>query len=773
MQAVAKLRIFTAVGAIFIATTTFAEMPEPNIEPEVRISQGKIEDLQEPRAGGVVRGTVTSEQGTPLEGVAFGCSPSDMDFQFKANQRAVTDAMGRYSIDLPWSGIEYDVTVQDDRFRREHKKVEGATDQIVDFVLVPQEREESGPRFENYNYYGVVRDALTGEIVAGASVVQDGGWGKTRRTSSDVNGCFEFPPDPYFHTASVVARYGEKVTPVTHPNWERDTYADLRLAHPGGIAGTVAMRDGSGPAAGCVVALNHGWKQFDARYTATTDQEGHYEISDLPPGNYRFATYFPYPGNGSDEFYGRDEFVTVTSSRVSRLDLLADSPVRISGRVIGPNGEPASFAMLQSGGAFGWNLMADENGLFSESVPVSALGQIAALSPKFGRGKLVLPRLLPGDEANDLVLRLNGMARLSGTLRGPANEPIADVRMGDTTSSETGRFTSRLIPVPTNPEGIKVDFYLPRPYSGRFPGSATPEKGKADEKDSFYYASPIFVKAAHGEEIHLDITLVKAPLRALHGTVTSPDGVPETGTSIFVYAGMPMTAQWLEYAAPERPTEAQTGGRIPCPATLVATTTTDNSGNWSLRMVPEVGDRSMAWGDEYHPNNLVVLAVDGEQRRMAMMAQQIVNDYESMFEFPMVLRPAPPELVMWARIVDIDGKPLAGVRWRINNSFGAYVSDALGLVPINRRQEVPSLKLLDEEFCMVEAVPQAAGPITGQRVASIPHVARVITYAWPGPEPKRDIQGDGKFLILDFVDDENACIVITLERCEDNQETTP
>jgi hypothetical protein len=74
---------------------------------------------------------------------------------------------------------------------------------------------------------------------------------------------------------------------------------------------------------------------------------------------------------------------------------------------------------------------------------------------------------------------------------------------------------------------------------------------------------------------------------------------------------------------------------------------------------------------------------------------------------------------------------------------------------------------------MVEALPQAAGPITGQRVANIPHVARVITYAWPGPEPKRGIQGDGKFLILDFVDDENACIVITLDRCEEKEGTTP
>lgn len=773
MQAMAGLRTYTAGISILLATTTFAEMPEPNIEPTVQISRGKIDDLPEPKAGGLVRGTVTSEQGTPLEGVAIGCRPSAMEFQFNADQRAVTDAMGRYSIDLPWSGIEYDVTVQDERFRREHKNIEGATDQIVDFVLIPQASEDSGPRFEKHAYYGVVRDAVTGEVVAGASVVQDGGWGKTRRTSSDSSGRFQFLPDAYFDTAFVVARYGGKVSPVTYPARERDTHADLRLALPGGIAGTVAMRDGSGPAAGCVVALNHGGKQSDARYTATTDREGHYEISDLPPGNYGFATYFPYPGNGADEFYERDEFVTVTSGRVSRLDLLADSPVRISGRVIGPNGEPASFAMIQSGGAFGWNSMADENGLFSESVPVSALGQIAALSPKFGRGKLVLPRLLPGDEANALVLKLNGMARLSGTLRGPANEPIADVGLCGTGTSEKGRFTSRLIPIPTNPEGIEIDFRLPRPHSGLYRGAARPEVQKADEKDSFYYASPIFVKAAHGEMVDLDITLVKAPLRELHGTVASSDGNPEARTRIFVYAGMPTTEQWLKHAAPEKPTRAQTGEQPPYPATLVATTTTDDSGKWFLRMVPEVGDRSRAYGDEYHPNNLVVLAVDGEQRRMAMTAQQIVTDHESMFDIPMILRPAPPELVMWARVVDVDGKPLTGVRWRINNSFGAYVSDALGLVPINRRQDVPTLKLLDEEFCMVKAVPQAAGPITGQRVASVPHVAQVITYGWPGPEPKRGIQGDGKFLLLDFVDDENACIVITLERCEDNQETTP
>jgi hypothetical protein len=773
MQAMAKLRTHTAAIFILLAITTFAEVPEPNIEPTVRISRGKVDDLPEPKAGTVVRGTLTNDQGTPLEGVAIGCSPSAMELQFEADQRAVTDAMGRYSIDLPWSGIEYDVTVQDERFQREPKKIEGAPGQVVDFVLVPQEREESDPRLENYTCYGVVRDALTGEVVAGASVVQDGGWGKTRRTLSDLNGRFEFPPDPYFRTASVVARYAEKVTPVTDSDWERDIRVDLSLALPGEVAGTVSMRDGSGPASGYVVALTNGPKQFEARYVVTTDQEGKYEFKDLPPDNYRFATYFPYPGNGSDEFIGQDESVTVTPGEVSRLELLAESPVHISGQVVGPNGEPASFAMVQSGSAFGWNVMADEKGFFSESVPVSALGQITALSPKFGRGALALLKLSPGEKAKNLVIRLNGMARLSGTLRGPANEPIADVRLRNTASSETGHFDSGFIPVPANPEDIKIDIYPPRPYSGLYMGSAMLFGHKTDEKDSFYYAAPVFVKASHGEDIHLDITLVKAPLRALRGTVVSPEGTPESGVSIFVYAGMPTTEQWLKHVAPERPTGAQTGGPTPNPATLVATTTTDDSGNWSLRMVPEVGDRSPAYGDEYHPDNLVVFAVDREQRRMAMMARQIVSDYESMFEFPMILRPAPPELVMWARVVDTGGKPLAGVQWYVNNSFGTYVSDALGLVPINRLREVPSLKLINQEYCMVEALPQAAGPITGQRVANIPHVARVITYAWPGPEPKRGIQGDGKFLILDFVDDENACIVITLDRCEEKEGTTP
>lgn len=329
------------------------------------------------------------------------------------------------------------------------------------------------------------------------------------------------------------------------------------------------------------------------------------------------------------------------------------------------------------------------------------------------------------------------------------------------------------MPIPTNPEGIKIDFRLPQPHSGLYRGSARPEVQKADEKYGFYYADALFVTAAHGENVHLEITLVMAPLRQLRGTVLSSDGSPEPGISDFVYAGMPTTVQWLERAAPEKPTRAQTGEQPPYPAWLVATTTTDDSGNWSLRMVPEVGDRSRAYGDEYHPNNLVVLAVDCEQRRMAMMAQQIVSDYESMFEFPMILRPAPPELVMWARVVDTGGKPLAGAQGNVDNSLGTYVSDALGLVPINRLREVPSLKLINQECCMAEALPQAAGPIAGQRFASIPHVARVITYAWPGPEPKRGIQGGGKFLILDFVDDENACIVITLDRCDDNQETTP
>ena len=772
MQITALKRTTIITISILLALTASAEMPEPNVEPTVRITRGNLEELPDPGRGAVVQGRFTDEQGNPLECILVQTGIKFPGVPFYARYHTYTDTAGRYALELPWSGFTYDISAHGSTFLRESRRIDVVPEQELDFVLRPQPKRD-GPAMEAYTFSGVVRDGDSGEAVAGAEVKQYGHEGRTRSTTTDAEGHFIFPPEVYFNRAFAVARHGEKVSPVADPKWERDTVADLLLGPPGGLAGRLHLNESDDPAAGGVVALTRGPKQFEALYVAKADAKGDYTLGDLPPGTYRYAAHLPYPGADRERFYNSDDEVVVEPGRVTRLELHVEEHVRIAGRVVGPGGEPAAFALVHSGNLPSVEFQTDEQGRFSESVPARSKRALQAFSPKYGYGVTQLPEGKYSELDSSVEIRLNGMARIRGVLQGPLGEPVADVRLLDTTSGDSGRFDAGLLPVPLSPEGFKIDLYLPRPDPGFSYWLDEAERKKNDGKRSYYYATPTFVTASYGDDIHLDVTLVKAPLRELHGTLVSPDGTPEPGISVFVYAGMPTTAQWLERAAPEKPTGAQTGGPAPNPATLIATTTTDDSGNWSLRMVPEVGDRSRAYGDEYHPNNLVVLAVDGEQRRMAMMAQQIVSDNETTFEFPMVLRPAPPELVMWARVVDTGGKPLAGVQWYVNNSFGTYVSDALGLVPINRLREVPSLKLINQEYYMVEALPQAAGPIAGQRVASIPHVARVITYAWPGPEPKRGIQSDGKFLILDFVDDENACIVITLDRCEDIQETTP
>ena len=762
-----------SVASVIIASGAFGQLAEP----KVRVSRSGLDPLPAISPGAVVRGTVTSEDGQPLEGVAVRYDFIHTHIQNNTPDPVYTDAEGRYEIKLPWAGVPYKVGAYGRAYGFEEQRIQASADQSLDFVMRPRVRREPERKanfihaLERKAYFtrGAVRDALSGDKVPGAEVVLCTSGNEPKHVFSDSKGEFSLSHGDGPGATRIYARHHGLVSPLTGVVGSQDTTIELVLGPPGALAGVVSTADDDTPAADCPVAITVLMKQPALTFEGRTDAAGYYTIENVPPGEYHYVVNLPRVGVGDRRFSRGPNKVTIAPGVQTRLDLQTEKRARIAGRVVGPSGEPAAYAIVDSSRLPRFKVAVDGQGRFSEAIPPHSRRRLTFFHPEYGIGAYALADLEPGEEKRDIEIRLNGIARLHGKLKSERYEAVSDVKILGTVSNDSGYFDSGPIPVPLDPEGFEIKMYPPRPDNGLFPWLRDDgSRLKNDRKTQYYHTPPIRVAARHGEDVYLDIVLVEAHLRELRGTVQDLSGKPGAGVRVHLYAGMPTTSQWLEDIAPDYPGIAQTIAKGSRPATLVARAVTGEQGEWNIRMVREAVRSVGGYGDEYHADSVVILASDNQQRTMAMAARRL-DDHSVAFEFPLVLRPAPADLAMLVKCMDGEGEPIPGLEWVVDTFHGPYVSDSDGLVSVPRISERPGLRLLTEGYRIAGAVvDKAVLRKAASRTGGIPYVGTqsAFQHTWQvaGPPPRFRVRDS--FVDFDFVADEDAAILITLSRVD-------
>lgn len=223
-------------------------------------------------ARGAVIGTVTDESGTPIAGATVTANASD-----DGNYTATTDDDGTYTIENVSVGT-HNVTATKDNYSSATKTVDVPANGSVtaNFTLAPS----------NGSISGTVTASNTGKPVANVTVAAEDSDGNVYNATTNENGAYtiDVPPGTYsvnvagtppgYHAESIITvDAGETVTGV-------DFTVEPTNPPTGTIEGTVTNGAGNPITDAHVVDVDG-----DA-FNVSTDETGHYEISNLTEGTY-------------------------------------------------------------------------------------------------------------------------------------------------------------------------------------------------------------------------------------------------------------------------------------------------------------------------------------------------------------------------------------------------------------------------------------------------------------------------------------------------------
>ncbi len=215
---------------------------------------------------------------------------------------------------------------------------------------------------------GTVRDASTGFTLPSARVVlvADPAW----ETSTDGNGHYQLSDVPVgLHTVEV--SHGEfssaTSSPVTVANGQSVTVPPVSLTpNPGTIFGTISDRDNGGqPLAGALVT------EATGRHAATTDGNGHYELTGLTPG----FTYLVIYRSGYRPVATSELSVDAGQALEANVGIAPvwteDQPGTVEGIVRDYAGNPVGGAVVSTVGVAGITASTGADGRYAFTVPAA------------------------------------------------------------------------------------------------------------------------------------------------------------------------------------------------------------------------------------------------------------------------------------------------------------------------------------------------------------------------------------------------------------------
>jgi hypothetical protein len=182
---------------------------------------------------------------------------------------------------------------------------------------------------------------------------------------------------------------------------------------------------------------------------------------------------------------------------------------------------------------------------------------------------------------------------------------------------------------------------------------------------------------------------------------------------VAVYEGDVNVHQWIEDMAeriPDPPERypwmpRQSIDQSPPPAHRIARIRSGAEGQWEAR-IPRLPFEHTDWlGRKPEPGRLSIVAADASLERTAVSRFSLSDVAPDIFEADLELCPIEEELIGYVLLDGQDGLPMAGATFNIN-SFGPFVSDALGVLRVPRFTGAitltlasQSLRIAGAQFC--------------------------------------------------------------------------
>ncbi|MEM9415788.1 MAG: carboxypeptidase regulatory-like domain-containing protein [Planctomycetota bacterium] len=518
---------------------------------------GTLEPIPDPV---YLEGRVVDAEGEPIAGVELYAMPMGVGStlwraiapgsrQEYSLWGATTDAQGAFAIPVAFAEVRYRIA---ERYNS-HTSV-GRQEAIAEpgvFIEMVGVRVEPCAPVEGQ----VLR--ADGSCAAGAEVVLSGRYpGQRWVQRCDEMGRFKFDQIYALHWdgGTVYARLDGEVSAPHSASRLRSTGGRVQLGLPATAVGVLRDLETGEPIAGATIIIEPRRRPM-SRWTATTHDDGWFQILDLPPGDYQYRalceTYADQPPN-SDRWDSRR--IRLRAGETTELDgFHMELRARVAGRVLDAEGEPVEGALVgaychagrSSGGAID-GVFTDAAGRFElrPGVIEANSRSIYAYHPEEGVARFRLQTLAPGEHRTDLALVMAGSTRLRGQVTGPDGEPVAGVRcsyLGSNISATTddhGRYD--LGRVPLSASGDHGGLREVRVATGSFvtDGDHTRWPSRAYNPDASYYIA----KREQGElgphgDTAVDIRLEGTDVLAFGGQVRQVPVPGERGPMVYLLHG--------------------------------------------------------------------------------------------------------------------------------------------------------------------------------------------------------------------------------------------
>ena len=555
---------------------------------------------QETTSPARLRGQVLDDAGFPLAGVRVQAAAPAMGQQLwwvQSNELfTLSGADGRFELDLPFADILYSVSANMPGYSGRQLRIIGGEQPNVDLRLrkVPRQAQLKGRIVDP-----------TGQPLAGADLVLLGEYGFSAQTVTAIDGEFWFDDLPTYYGQGVLVLSAAQVElPVQIVRAQQKDLGKLTAVPPATFRGKLTDRQTGAPIAGAKVTIRPRFMS-GLRLDATTDHEGAYEITRVPPGQYLVEpsapTYFDKPPRGFS--FERQQY-TAAAGQAVEVNLTMQPMDQVSGAVVDRLGKPVPGALVSILSTWEGDyrdqyraLPTDADGKFQ--IYTGHVGEslrLEAFSPRLGLAGLQLEPIAQGQQRKAITLTLPGAMRFKGEIVDADGKPIPNVgataqwgyEVSDLTN-DRGRFDLGWVSLRPDMKDHPLKLQPPRPQRGYIIGG-DPTSGVPIPLDGSFFATATQVIAPKPSElIDIRVALEQTELLTITGHVVGADGNAVELASIALFAGNAKPDTWINATG----ASDMGGGRLNVISDRrVASAQTGPDGSFKIQVVREDGAKT-------------------------------------------------------------------------------------------------------------------------------------------------------------------------------------
>lgn len=515
---------------------------------------GRLAPIPEPV---FVTGRVVDDAGKPVWGVEVTAATVAMGrtlfFAHTHGQgytgsayRAATDRDGRYTLIVPYAGIQYSLGLSDrDGYRMQRTFVVptqgGAEVDLVATPVKPLKRISVLVSLPNGN-------PATHQLV---TIVGGHGGEWSQRTDGDGLAVFD-DVRVYNYGRGMFFTDGDwLIAPLTTAMPDGHGPTRVTLVKPAGMTGRVVARDTGEPIEAATVIVTPR-QTSGLEWQVKTDADGRYRLSKLPPGQYVYRAVCATHADrvpGSDR--GIERTIKLDPGLVSEASEFNMQPrATIRGRVVGPDGKPVEHAMVGLPSHHHDarevsnidTVFTDADGRFELRPMVGQRidSELEAFHPLAGGARLKLEPIESAELRDGIELKLSGTAAVRGQVTDPQGNPIAGIAcqynglllMTDVTDAQ-GRYDLGRVQLATKADqaaaGLSPIYFTPKR-----PESSLGELPKQDEPSLFYVGAVRRPVVPPDGEIKLEVKLHQTSPLTFTGNLKDDTGQPILDARVYL-----------------------------------------------------------------------------------------------------------------------------------------------------------------------------------------------------------------------------------------------